>query len=199
MSKPSSFADAELDVEPGTSPQPQPVDPENPFRVLILGDFSGRANRGAFETGVGSRRRVIPIDRDTFDDAMGALRPELLLPLAGSKSPALAIRFGTLDDFHPDRLFERVDIFQALGGLREKLSDSATFAAAAEALWIPEPPPPLSAQARITLDDLLEETNGGPAGAARAFDDWNAVLRAARRAAPGARRRPPACGDDRSG
>ncbi|HEY1207391.1 MAG: type VI secretion system contractile sheath large subunit [Bryobacteraceae bacterium] len=175
MSKPSSFADVELAVNPGAEPQAQRLEPETPFRVLILGDFSGRANRGVFETRAGTRRAV-RIDRDSFDAVFEKLRPELLFPLAGSPSPALAIRFKELDDFHPDRLFERVDVFQALRELREKLSDSATFAAAAAALRPAEAPPPPAAPAKITLDDLLDDSNGGSAGPARALDDWSAML-----------------------
>src|SRR6202142_3145675 len=113
MSKPSSLAEVELAVNPGPKPQAQPVEPETPFRVLILGDFSGRANRGVFEIRAGSRRAV-RIDRDSFDAVFEKLRPELIFPLAGSPSPALAVRFQELDDFHPDRLLERVDVFQAL-------------------------------------------------------------------------------------
>ncbi len=175
MSKPSSFADVELSVSPGARSQAQPVEPETPFRVLILGDFSGRANRGVFETRAGSRRPV-RIDRDSFDAVFEKLRPELIFPLAGSQSPALAIRFKELDDFHPDRLFERLDVFQALRGLREKLGDNDTFAAAAASLRPAEPPAPPAAAAKITLDDLLDETDGGPAGPARALDDWSAML-----------------------
>ena len=175
MPKPSSFADVELAVNPGAKTLGQPVEPETPFRVLILGDFSGRANRGVLETRAGSRRPV-RIDRDTFDAVFEKLRPELLFPLAGSPSPALAIRFKELDDFHPDRLFERVDVFQALRGLRERLSDSETFAAAAAALRPAEAPAPPAAPAKITLDDLLDESDGAATGPARALDDWSAML-----------------------
>jgi type VI secretion system protein ImpC len=180
MSKPFSFADVELDVNPGTKTPQQAADPETPFRILVLGDFSGRANRGVFETRKGSRRAV-PIDRDNFDAVLEKLRPELIFPLAGSQSPALAVRFKDLDDFHPDSLFERVDVFQALRGLREKLSDRATFAAAAATLRPaepPPPPPPAAAPSKITLDDLLDDNGGGGAPApARALDEWSAMLR----------------------
>ena len=40
----SSFGEVKLDVNPGTNASPV-LDPETPFRVLLLGDFSGR--RGA--------------------------------------------------------------------------------------------------------------------------------------------------------
>jgi len=175
MSKPSSFADVELDVNPGPKLQQQPVEPETPFRVLILGDFSGRANRGVFETRLGSRR-AIPIDRDNFESVLEKLRPELIFPLAGEQCPALAVQFKELDDFHPDRLFERVDVFRALREMRDKLSDGATFAAAAAALQPAQPAPPPPGAASFTLDDILNET-GAPAQPARALDDWSAMIR----------------------
>ncbi|NQU76197.1 MAG: type VI secretion system contractile sheath large subunit, partial [Planctomycetes bacterium] len=45
--------------------------------------------------------------------------------------PAVEIGFGELDDFHPDRLFDRLEVFQALKLLRKRLHDPATFADAA--------------------------------------------------------------------
>jgi type VI secretion system protein ImpC len=175
MPKPSSFADVELDVNPGSKPRQQPPEPETPFRVLILGDFSGRANRGVLESRLGSRR-AIPIDRDNFEAVLEKLRPELLFPLAGEQCPALAVRFKELDDFHPDRLFERVDVFRALRELREKLSDPATFAAAAATLQPAPAAPPSSGPAKVTLEDILDEAEG-PAEPARALDDWSAMIR----------------------
>jgi type VI secretion system protein ImpC len=175
MPNPSSLADVELAVSPGEKAQAKPIEPETPFRVLVLGDFSGRANRGLVETRVGSRR-AIRIDRDSFDAVFEKLRPELIFPLAGSQSPALAVHFRELDDFHPDRLLERVDVFQALRGLRERLNDSSTFAEAAEALRPAEPPPPPAAPAKFTLDDLLDDSNGGSAATVRALDEWSAML-----------------------
>ncbi len=173
MAKPS-FADAVLDVEPQAKPLGERPEPDIPFRILILGDFGGRANRGVFEPGV-KGRRPIPIDRDNFDETLKKMRPELKLPLAGSS--ALSLRFGELDDFHPDRLFEQLDLFRALRETRDKLADSATFAATAAALLPaePEPPPPPATSASISLDDLIEESSRE--GTARALDDWSALIR----------------------
>ena len=175
MAKPS-FADVVLDVDPRSRPAGERAEPDTPFRVQILGDFSGRANRGVFEAGAPGRR-PIPIDRDNFDEVLKKLRPELRLPLAGSEAPALAIRFGELDDFHPDRLFQGVELFRALRDTRDRLSDSATFAATAAALQPaePAPPPPAAASASISLDELIEET--ASAQTARALDDWSALIR----------------------
>ena len=47
------------------------ADPEIPFHVALLGDFSGRGNRGIVETGGALRNRpVYPIDRDNFSEVL---------------------------------------------------------------------------------------------------------------------------------
>ena len=45
-------------------------EPETPFRILILGDFSGRANREFFESGRLADRRLLSVDRDNLDEVM---------------------------------------------------------------------------------------------------------------------------------
>lgn len=178
MSKPYSFAKVDIDVDAGLQPSREVPEPETPFRILILGDFSGRANRGICEpTLVG--RRPIPVDRDNFEEVLERLLPELRL------TPQVSLRFRELEDFHPDRIFERVELFKALRETREKLSDRSTFAAAAAALRPAEPaappasPPPASAPpAKVSLDDLVEETGVRQAQRpARALDEFQALVR----------------------
>ncbi len=60
------------------------------------------------------------------------------LPISGSAP--LTLRFSELDDFHPDRLFERAEIFRRLREVRLRLQDPATFAAAAEELGVRSEP-----------------------------------------------------------
>ena len=91
MTKPISFGklDVEL-VSSMTGTQGVPLQ-ENPFRILIMGDFSGRANRGDYSRDAGvMRRRVLQVDRDTLDEVMARIGVELFLPLRGKvrqKSP----------------------------------------------------------------------------------------------------------------
>jgi len=84
---------------------------DTPFRILVVGDFSG---------GGGKLRKPLEIDRDNFDDVLARLTPELRLDFANNP---LTIRFRELDDFHPDRLYERLPPFQSLRGLREQIED----------------------------------------------------------------------------
>jgi type VI secretion system protein ImpC len=112
----SVFISTGEDVEELTRP-----DPDAPFHILVVGDFTG---------GAGAARKAIPIDCDTFEAVFSALSPVIEIPFVGAP---LRIEFREFEDFHPDRLFERLPPFQALRDLRRRLSDPATFAAAAAA------------------------------------------------------------------
>lgn len=103
-------------------------DPETPFRIAILGDFSGRANRGVFELALTNRKPLF-VDRDNFTQVLEKLGVEIKLPILGKESPPVRIKFSELEDFHPDRLFENLEVFQALRETRQGLKDPSTFAA----------------------------------------------------------------------
>jgi type VI secretion system protein ImpC len=98
---------------------------DTPFRIALLGDFAGRANRGAIETGRAlAGRRPVRVDRDDVDEVLARLSPELVLPVGATGEPS-AVRFSELDDFHPDRLYDRLPRFRALRDARERASVSA--------------------------------------------------------------------------
>ncbi|MBM4330020.1 MAG: hypothetical protein FJ117_02150 [Deltaproteobacteria bacterium] len=173
--------------------------PETPFRILIMGDFSGRANRG-LASGAARVRNPVLVDRDNFDEVLAKLGVEIHLPM-GKKAPPLKLCFRELEDFHPDQLFERVQPLEALRDARRKLADPRTFAAAAEEFGgrtgtkLPperkEPPsgepvsgprPSAPEMAGLTsgslLDQILEEKEGKPdKGPARDTSEWGAFLR----------------------
>ena len=139
---------------------------ETPFCIAIIGDFSGRANRGFFEPKTIGERRLHLVDRDNFDDVLATIKPELLLPTQ-SKIP-LVFRFSEFDDFHPDRLYKN-DTFQELKGLRDRLQDPSTFKDVVEQLGITQPPPPVTPRKdvagvgtpnplRLASSSLLDET-----------------------------------------
>lgn len=107
---------------------------EVPFAMLVLGDFSGRANRALREPRNISVRPPIEVDRDNFDDVLSRLAPELRLPLGDNGK--IHLNFSELEDFHPDRLFERVAAFETLRTFRKRLSDPATFDDAARELGL---------------------------------------------------------------
>ena len=188
MPRPSSFANVE--IETGERSQRAEVrDPDSPFHIAVLGDFSGRENRGVLDAKLQGRKAVL-IDRDNFDDMMARFAPELHLPLGGPDGPRIPIRFRELDDFHPDRIFERLKIFQALRDTRERLNDRSSFDAAAAEVrsWsgVTSPPaasPPQGQQiSKLSARELLEQALSATesrtgARPARALDDFQALLR----------------------
>lgn len=99
------------------------------FRILILGDFSGR---GA------DARRAAPrrVDRDDVDDAIAELAPAIPVSLGDASNP-LMIHPRSIDDFHPDRLIEHVEALRALAAVGASITDRAPAPRAA--------PPPRAA------------------------------------------------------
>ncbi len=104
---------------------------ERPTRIAILGDFSGGAASGRLETGAAlAARKPIAVEFDTLDAAMARLKVGLTLPL-GQGGASVAINLPELEALHPDALYAQLDVFSAVAKLRERLSNSSTFAAAA--------------------------------------------------------------------
>jgi type VI secretion system protein ImpC len=105
----------------GTGGKP---DPGAPFRILILGDFSGRPHGGAVETGDAlAVRRVRQVDRDNVDETLAALKVQLSLPGLGPGKAAEVLTFASLEDFHPDQIYTRLGIFKVFQAAREKAQD----------------------------------------------------------------------------
>jgi type VI secretion system protein ImpC len=169
----------------GTDAAPGPATPadDTPFRILVLGDFSGRGSRGDRAASL-TDRKPLALDRDNFDDVMAKLRVEVQAPLAADAAGRVAIRVADLDDFHPDRLFDRLEVFESLRGLRRRLGNSSSFAAAAEEVraWAKVPaaaPPPPPAAPPDDPAALLEEMLGLPPTPRQEYPiigDFNAFL-----------------------
>jgi type VI secretion system protein ImpC len=83
---------------------------QQPMRLLVMGDFSGH---GAAERPALAMRPTHRVDLDNLDAVMKRLAPRLRLA-AGE------LHFERLDDFHPDALYARLDLFQALREARRK-------------------------------------------------------------------------------
>jgi type VI secretion system protein ImpC len=133
MAESISFGGAHLDVEAGRArQQPRPRD-ETPFRIVLLGDFSGRSNRAGGERGPGPK--PVLVDRDNLDEVLGKLGPRLTLPVEG-EADAVQLRFRELDDFEPDRIYEHSGLFRTLRETRRRLASSTEFEAAAAELGL---------------------------------------------------------------
>ena len=113
--------------------RPEQPDPETPFRMLVLGDFSGREHRGISQTSSAlAQRRPIAIDSDNFDSVMSKLNVELHLRVGDAQDNKMVLQFKSLEDFHPDQIAQRLPIFQVLKRMKQMLASPATFEAAAE-------------------------------------------------------------------
>ncbi|MGC8793803.1 MAG: type VI secretion system contractile sheath domain-containing protein, partial [Bryobacteraceae bacterium] len=151
MPRPFDFGRVELEAGPQSQPAAL-LESETPFRVLLLGDFGGRANRGLFEIGPAlAQRPVLRVDRDNFDQVLARLRPSLQL------GPHLGLTFRELDDFHPDRLYQSLEIFHRLRDTRQRLADAASFPSVARELALIESESPAPELAGLTSGSLLEQ------------------------------------------
>lgn len=146
---------------------------EPPFKILVLADLSGDAEKPSH-----TERRLIEIDRDNYDAVINKLSVALKLDLDGLGS--LQLQFKELDDFHPDNIFRTLPIFGELRELRKQLKDEATFHSAAREVRdrfananesVPDVQPvaddaadqPEGTQADGLLDAILSKPSGGAA------------------------------------
>ena len=189
MTQPLSFG--RIDLSAGAGPESAgavPL-PGAPFRVLLLADWSGRGGTRPGQPLL--QRAPVAVDRDNFDDVLAASEVEVPVPLTKEGSARVPLRVGALDDFHPDQVIQRVQVFQALRTLRNRLKNPSTFAAAAEEMrgWVPAsaagvaPPQPAPRPAAVNPHNLLAEILGEepsapapPAAPAQAVD-WDSYLR----------------------
>ncbi len=111
-------------------PQPAKHGEETPFRILLLGDFGGTAPARDSNS---SALRPIAVDLDNFEAILERLTPSFELPRE-TQDPPTVVTIRTLDDFHPDSLYQRLEVFGALRRTRDELRSPATFRLAAARL-----------------------------------------------------------------
>ena len=152
MSKPISFGELDFKIVASMDKTYGKPEPETPFRICVMGNFSGRANSGIVKTASALEPfRLFEVDRDNMEDVMYKLGVEVHPDVAGITGPPVAIRFSEVDDFHPEQLYTRLDVFQTLKDTRKRLNDPATFESAVKEVrtWIsttPETSKPVSEQ-----------------------------------------------------
>lgn len=81
-----------------------------PMRLLVVGDFSARP---AAERPALAERPTHRVDVDTLDDVIARLSPRI-------ETVGGTVDFAQLDDFHPDALYRRLPVFDALRQARAK-------------------------------------------------------------------------------
>ena len=164
MPKPFDFGGVNLTTG-GDSSNARPT-AETPFCIAILGDFSGRANRGISDAKTIGKRRAVLVDRDNFDEVLSRSGAEIQLAIGDG---SLHLRFSDLEDFHPDGIFQHIEAFGKLRELRGRLSDPSTFQDAARELGLRSPdsvsepriagasPAVAPSAARLASSSLLDE------------------------------------------
>jgi type VI secretion system protein ImpC len=194
MSEPLSFG--RMDVRVGVGPASAGGVPRTgtPFRVLLLGDWSGHPAQSAPRL---VDRAPVLVDRDNFDEVLAGFGVEVPVPVTKDGNTRVSLRVGALDDFHPDQIVQRAEPFQALRALRARLKNPATFAAAAAEMhgWAPgnaaaggaqppsapQAPPPNRAPVdpHNLLNQILGETPSQPAPIPDSAEpaDWEAYVR----------------------
>jgi type VI secretion system protein ImpC len=184
------FGGIELTGDVQREPSEVPRAESEAVRIGLIGDFRGRSVRGAVESGRPlAGRRCLRIDRDNFDSVLARFGVELTLTLPAAGPTPIVLTFRELDDFHPDRILARADVFTALRTTRERLLDPATFADTAAQLGrdsrpataiTPASSPPAAVRAPGALLDLMLEQSTPSAETAPAASvptgAWGAFL-----------------------
>jgi len=119
---------------------------DSPFCIAVMGDFSGRTHQPDLTTN-DTKRRLIEVDRDNFDEVMAKFKINLPLDLSTeentpnktSQTEIIQVSLNELDDFHPDELYEKLESFEKLRSLRRRLKNNKSFAEAAAEVqsWLP--------------------------------------------------------------
>jgi type VI secretion system protein ImpC len=114
------------------------LDPDRPFGIVVLGDFSGEMADGD----TAPEPRAYPIDVDSFDSVVTRCGPRWRGSLRGlpdrpGEEIAIEVAFAEIDDFHPDRLLHRIAPLRALLDTRRALADPQRGARVADeiAAW----------------------------------------------------------------
>lgn len=134
------MANVKVDVGLGTKTQAVEVGGEGPFRIAILGDFSGRANRE-----VTGPLRAVEIDPENFEDVMKGMNVALDLPGG-------VLEFRELDDFHPDSLYGKAALFAPVREAKAQLARPDALSSAA-----PPAPPPMPRPGGSLLDQIAQQ------------------------------------------
>ena len=99
------------------------------LKALIISDFSGRANRNEVDLDGLLRRRLLQVDKDSFEEVFSKLNVRLSTAVSPSE-----IAFDDIDELHPDHLYENLPIFEHYQRLKRNLRNPKRFDSAVEEL-----------------------------------------------------------------
>ena len=89
------------------------------FCIAMMGDFSGKGHVGG--------GRFIEIDRYNYDEVLASMAIQLSLALDDNSDATIEVHIRSVKDFHPDKLYQNVEVFGQLRDLRARMSNTETF------------------------------------------------------------------------
>ena len=131
MARPFDFGEVHLAANSDVTPSSTKRDV--PFRIAIFSDLRGRFRRQRTAPDI-ANCCALEIDRDNFEEVFAKFPIEINLS-TDPVSP-MELCFAELDDFHPDRVFERASMFAKLRDLRARVADPDKFPTVAEELGL---------------------------------------------------------------
>lgn len=114
------------------------VNKDTPFHLVVIGDFSGRANRMAiYDRGELASLKGHMVDVDTMEDLPARFNIQLDLDLAGDEE-SIPYEIRSMDAFHPDEIMDEIELFDELRSMRQALKNPSTFSNAASTIndWL---------------------------------------------------------------
>ncbi|MEZ5345643.1 MAG: type VI secretion system contractile sheath small subunit [Pyrinomonadaceae bacterium] len=162
-----------LEFEFSMEKEATPVPDDPPFRILLLGDYSGRKNLARSVDSPLPDSKPIEVDRDNFDDLMKRLNVGLRLELKDDSNEKVILNFRDLEDFHPDRLFRQVSLFSDLRDIRNRLLDPASYEDAAREVrdWLADDPEEPNAETENAVYESEPAADESAASSGNLLDD----------------------------
>ena len=98
---------------------------ELPFRFMVIGDFTGRADETPLE-----QRQLVGVDKDNFNDVLAGqnVGAEISVPnklsddLDEGEQLPVSLKFENMKDFSPDQICQQVPELKSLVDLRDALT-----------------------------------------------------------------------------
>ena len=142
-------AEVSLHIAPDELRESEPIDPRD-FRILILGDFSGRGDDAPLAANLPRR-----VDRDDLDAHVARIAPRLRIDVDGAQ---IDLAFASMDDFHPDRLVARLAVLERHPASPVSAEPPPATPAASSA---PRPDIARAVSGASLLDDMLADDAPG--------------------------------------
>jgi type VI secretion system protein ImpC len=142
-------AEVSLTIAPHEAFESTPVTPRD-FRILILGDFSGRGDDAPLRSDAPRR-----IDRDDLDAHLARIAPRLRVEIDGAP---VDLAFASIDDFHPDRLAARLASIERTAAMTAEPSSPSPAPSGGIG---PAPDLTRAVSGASLLDDILDDV-GAP-------------------------------------